>query len=933
MTTSNTHIRIRRSTANAAPDLLQAGELAYSYLSNTAFIGTSDGLGVLKIGGEAYTAIIDAATSANTGNTLVLRDNDGSFSANVVTAEYFVGDGSQLTGLVTNLTFTGDAGGPNTINLLSDTLTLAGGDGISSNVDGNTITFDVDDTVFRSNTEGATQHVSTDVEISGNLTVQGTTTYVQTAINQTDDSMIELAANNTVGDVLDIGFYGKHEGVDGTVVTGLVRNAGTSDYYLFDNIAIGDQANLTSNIITQEALSANGASLYTYKFLATQSEGGTEGGYSFSGTEGGLDTGMFSPADGHLQFWSNAEKAGEINPSNDGTSLGVGSAATGQGYRAIALGYEAGQTSQSNFAVALGLHAGQNSQGTAAVAVGHSAGQDTQGQDATAIGSHSGQNNQGYRATAVGYRAGYGNDTAQGQYAVAVGTFAGYDSQVEYSIAINASGNNLNPTEAGLYIDPIRANNAVGGNVTTYNTSTKEVVYTDVTINDSGITLANGTVISDGESGLFVDALNYDGSPGNVAFYNVTTKEITYGSLGDLNPDSLANGSYTWSVDGTTGALYSDQGTYIADSANSVVIGTNVDVTNSNYGRVAIGESAGSDNQNYGSVAIGENAGQTSQNFQSVAVGAYAGNSNQNYFATAVGYNAGNTSQGSNSVAVGHAAGQNTQAGSSVAVGFAAGNNNQGFQAVAVGRRAGRNNQQDYAVAVGTYAGEQYQDNYAVAVGYNAGYYYQGSGSVAIGENAGEENLSADAIAIGSHAQQNGNGWAPIAIGRYAGQNTQSSQAIALGNYAGNDTQGYHSVAIGHYAGHHAQGEKAIAIGDYAGQDTQGYGSIAIGSAYAGYDSGDYSVALGYQAGAYDDTSGLGQYQVAIGYRAAFSYGHDNSIVLNASGSELNASEAGLYINPIRYTETQDETYDGIMFYNSDTKEVRYSYILDGGSF
>jgi len=54
---------------------------------------------------------------------------------------------------------------------------------------------------------------------------------------------------------------------------------------------------------------------------------------------------------------------------------------------------------------------------------------------------------------------------------------------------------------------------------------------------------------------------------------------------------------------------------------------------------------------------------------------------------------------------------------------------------------------------------------------------------------------------------------------------------------------------------------------------------------------------------------------------------------LNASGSQLNASQAGLYINPIRYTESQDATYDGLMFYNPDTKEVRYSYTLDGGSF
>jgi hypothetical protein len=57
------------------------------------------------------------------------------------------------------------------------------------------------------------------------------------------------------------------------------------------------------------------------------------------------------------------------------------------------------------------------------------------------------------------------------------------------------------------------------------------------------------------------------------------------------------------------------------------------------------------------------------------------------------------------------------------------------------------------------------------------------------------------------------------------------------------------------------------------------------------------------------------------------------SIVLNASGSTLNGSSSGFFVNPIAYTETQDAAYDGLMFYNADTKEVRYSYTLDGGSF
>ena len=74
MSASNTNILIKRSSVTTAPSSLKAGELAYSYLSNTAFIGTADGTGVVKIGGQAYTSQIDNATSAATGLTLVQRD-------------------------------------------------------------------------------------------------------------------------------------------------------------------------------------------------------------------------------------------------------------------------------------------------------------------------------------------------------------------------------------------------------------------------------------------------------------------------------------------------------------------------------------------------------------------------------------------------------------------------------------------------------------------------------------------------------------------------------------------------------------------------------------------------------------------------------------------------------------------------------------------
>ena len=53
---ANTLIQIRSSTANATPQTLYIGEPAYSYVSNTLFIGTANGDSVIPIGGQSYIA-------------------------------------------------------------------------------------------------------------------------------------------------------------------------------------------------------------------------------------------------------------------------------------------------------------------------------------------------------------------------------------------------------------------------------------------------------------------------------------------------------------------------------------------------------------------------------------------------------------------------------------------------------------------------------------------------------------------------------------------------------------------------------------------------------------------------------------------------------------------------------------------------------------
>ena len=70
---TNTIIQILRSDVTAYPTTLNPGEQAYSYVTDKLFIGNTDS-SVVTIGGKYYVDLIDNATSAATGNTLVRRE-------------------------------------------------------------------------------------------------------------------------------------------------------------------------------------------------------------------------------------------------------------------------------------------------------------------------------------------------------------------------------------------------------------------------------------------------------------------------------------------------------------------------------------------------------------------------------------------------------------------------------------------------------------------------------------------------------------------------------------------------------------------------------------------------------------------------------------------------------------------------------------------
>ena len=88
----------------------------------------------------------------------------------------------------------------------------------------------------------------TDLSLSGNLTVLGTLSTIDTTNLTVQDSLIELANGNSTTDILDIGLYGQY-GATGAKYTGLFRDATDGIYKLF----VGSQTEPTTTVDTAAA--------------------------------------------------------------------------------------------------------------------------------------------------------------------------------------------------------------------------------------------------------------------------------------------------------------------------------------------------------------------------------------------------------------------------------------------------------------------------------------------------------------------------------------------------------------------------------------------------------------------------------------------------------------------------------------------------------
>ena len=297
---ANTTIQLKYSTTTATPTSLNVAEPAYSYSSNTLFIGSPAGTGSIAIGGKFYldqqatiytrgNSAFDAANSAgsyanaafaaantaalssgayaqanaafNTANAAFLQANTPSATANsaasYANAAFAVANSA---GSYANSAFAAANSANQTDATQNNSITAAFNTANAAFLQANTPSFTANSAALYANAAftrannsvnantGGT--ITADLVITGNLTVQGNTTYVNTQTLTTGDSLIRLANNNTVSDTVDIGFYGAYNS-SGVKYTGLVRQAG-ANYFLFKDLT----SDPTSNVLAPGSITA-----------------------------------------------------------------------------------------------------------------------------------------------------------------------------------------------------------------------------------------------------------------------------------------------------------------------------------------------------------------------------------------------------------------------------------------------------------------------------------------------------------------------------------------------------------------------------------------------------------------------------------------------------------------------------------------------------
>ena len=268
LTTGNVSITADSSGDNMTFDLTTTGVTAATYGSSTIVpVFTVDSRGRLT---SVTNTTIDTSIAV-AAFTKANQQTNLAFSTVVANGTSLVADSNADTLTIRttgNVAITADAAGDNmTFDLTTTGVTAAtyGNNTIIPiiTVDSRgrltSVTNTVVDLSSKFNANGGT--INGDVTITGNLTLSGNTTFINVQTYQVTDSLIYLAANNYISDLVDIGFIANYVNATGSNVhTGLMRDSGTKEYYLFqgyDKEPTNNHIDPNGNNFTISVLNAN----------------------------------------------------------------------------------------------------------------------------------------------------------------------------------------------------------------------------------------------------------------------------------------------------------------------------------------------------------------------------------------------------------------------------------------------------------------------------------------------------------------------------------------------------------------------------------------------------------------------------------------------------------------------------------------------------
>jgi hypothetical protein len=289
-------IKIKRSTSpGSAPSSLAAGEIAVNIPDRKLFVG--DGSSIYHIGGQ-YLAVSNAAatyatkayaaansyvksTLANTNSYIATKlDSNNPVITGSLTANGSTGTaGYYLRSSATGIYWSPIAAQTQYLQVANAVATYAtkayaaANSYVKSTLANTNSYIATKANTSNPSTTGFFNHtgrltVGTNLRVTGNtvidgdLTVEGSVTYISSSTLNVDDSMIKLAANNAA-DTVDVGFYGKYVS-SGTKYSGLFRDASDGIFKFYT----GSQTEPGTTVDT-------GATGYTVATIEATIDGGT----------------------------------------------------------------------------------------------------------------------------------------------------------------------------------------------------------------------------------------------------------------------------------------------------------------------------------------------------------------------------------------------------------------------------------------------------------------------------------------------------------------------------------------------------------------------------------------------------------------------------------------------------------------------------------